>query len=188
MSRYVIDPGVSRFTVRGFASGVLSALGHNPVIGIRNFTGEAAFDEGAPEQSSLHITIPAGLLEVQNNASEKDRREMKRVMDEEVLEVSRYPEIVFQSTGVTGGGENMPLQIDANLTLHGVTRSIRVPARVFLMGDLLRANGSFSVLQSDYRIQPVSVAGGTLKLKDELKLEFDIAARQGESNVLSHSR
>jgi hypothetical protein len=69
-----------------------------------------------------------------------------------------------------------------------VTRPIRVPARVFLMGDLLRANGSFSVLQSDYRIQPVSVAGGTLKLKDELKLEFDIAARQGESNVLSHSR
>ncbi len=46
------------------------------------------------------------------------------------------------------------------------------------MGEMLRANGSFAVLQSDYRIQPVSVAGGTLKLKDELKFEFDIAARR----------
>jgi hypothetical protein len=33
---------------------------------------------------------------------------------------------------------------------------------------------------SDFEIRPVSAAGGTIKLKDELKLSFDIAARKQE--------
>jgi hypothetical protein len=44
-------------------------------------------------------------------------------------------------------------------------------------GDTLRAYGEFSIRQSDYGIAPVSAAGGTLKLKDELKFNFDITAR-----------
>ena len=34
-----------------------------------------------------------------------------------------------------------------------------------------------SLKQTDYKIKLVSVAGGTLKLKDELKFSFDIAAQ-----------
>jgi polyisoprenoid-binding protein YceI len=182
MPDYIIDPGVSRFTVRGFAGGMLSALGHNPVVGIRDFSGEARFDAGSPGQASLRMAIPVASLEIQNQASEKDRRDMKRVMDEEVLETARYPEIVFESAGVKMYGNGSAV-IEGNLTLHGVTRPVRVPARISVMGELLRANGEFAVLQSDFRIKPVSVAGGTLKLKDELKLAFDIAARQKSGNV-----
>ena len=40
------------------------------------------------------------------------------------------------------------------------------------------SRGDFSIKQSDYDIRPVSAAGGTIKLKDELKLSFDIAARK----------
>jgi len=58
---------------------------------------------------------------------------------------------------------------------------------------MLRANGEFPLSQRAYRIKPVSVAGGALKLKDELKCTFDIVARkkaqnsEREPNVLSHS-
>jgi hypothetical protein len=45
-------------------------------------------------------------------------------------------------------------------------------------GDVLHATGEFSVRQSDYDIRPVSAAAGTVKLKDELKLSFDIFARK----------
>ena len=44
----------------------------------------------------------------------------------------------------------------------------------------VRASGEFSLLQSNYGIPPVSVAGGALKLKDELKFAFDIVARKQE--------
>jgi hypothetical protein len=47
---------------------------------------------------------------------------------------------------------------------------------VFVNGATLRAAGDVSILQSDYDIQPVTAAGGTIKLKDEVKLSFDITA------------
>jgi polyisoprenoid-binding protein YceI len=68
--------------------------------------------------------------------------------------------------------------LKGELTLHGVTRSQPLSARVGLNGDLLRATGDFPVRLSDYEIRPVSAAGGTIKLKDELKLSFDISARK----------
>jgi polyisoprenoid-binding protein YceI len=68
--------------------------------------------------------------------------------------------------------------LDGELTLRGVTRSQPVAAKVTLKGDVLRATGDFSILQSDYEIRPVSAVGGTIKLKDELKLSFIISARK----------
>jgi len=70
------------------------------------------------------------------------------------------------------------VELDGNLSLHGVTRRERVTVQVAVTGDMLRAFGDFSIRQSDYRIKPASVAGGALKLKDELKFTFDIVARK----------
>lgn len=38
--------------------------------------------------------------------------------------------------------------------------------------------GSASILQSDFGIEPIRIAGGTVKVKDELKIEFDIVPVQ----------
>jgi polyisoprenoid-binding protein YceI len=71
----------------------------------------------------------------------------------------------------------MQLTLKGDLTLHGVTREQMVSARVYLMGGTLRGQGEATVRQTDFDIRPVSVAGGMLKVKDELKLVFDIVAR-----------
>jgi polyisoprenoid-binding protein YceI len=68
--------------------------------------------------------------------------------------------------------------LNGELTLHGVSRPLTVPARVTINGDILKASGTFSLLQTDYDIQLVSVAGGALKVKDEVKFSFDIVARK----------
>lgn len=44
--------------------------------------------------------------------------------------------------------------------------------------DAIRAQGSFSLLQSDYGLLTASVAGGSIKLKDELKFSYFILARR----------
>jgi polyisoprenoid-binding protein YceI len=66
--------------------------------------------------------------------------------------------------------------LTGELTLHGVKRNQPVPVRISMNGDVLRATGEFAVRQSEYDIRPVSAAAGTVKLKDELKLSFDIFA------------
>ena len=185
VERYAIDSAMSRFTARAFASGMLSALGHNPTIAIHDFSGEAEFAPGTLEKAALRLKINAGALELTDSISDKDRREMERTMNESVLEVARYPEIVFDSSNVSAsraGDGQYWVNLIGNLSLHRVTNSQPISAQVALMGDTLRAHGEFSLQQTAYGIKPVSVAGGTLKLKDELKCSFDIVARKRTDN------
>ena len=121
-------------------------------------------------------------LTVTDDISKSDRREIERRMHEEVLETDGFPEIIYEcprASSVQKIGEGaFTAVLNGELTLHGVTLSQAISARVTLKGDTLRAAGEFSVRQSDYEIRPVSAAGGTVKLKDELKFSFDIAARK----------
>lgn len=181
--RYALDPKVSRFTVQAFAAGLFSSFGHNPVIAIRNFTGEAKITPETIEPASLLIRIPATSLEVAIDISDKDRKEIERTMQQNVLESSSYPEITFECSQFThslNANRQYWVSMNGDLTLHGVTRGQNVSANVTLNGDMLRAQGNFSLLQTDYEIQLVSVAGGTLKVKDELKFTFDVVARRQE--------
>src|SRR5512135_176867 len=181
--RYALDPKVSRFTVQAFAAGLFSSFGHNPVIAITAFSGEAKVTPGTIEPASLRIKIPAASLEVASEVSDKDRKEIERMMQQSVLEISSYPEIVFECShfahSVNANGQYW-VSMNGDLTLHGVTRGQNVSANVTINGDRLRAQGNFSLLQTDYEIQLVSVAGGTLKVKDELKFTFDVVARKQE--------
>jgi polyisoprenoid-binding protein YceI len=179
--RYQIDSKESKFTVRAFAGGLLSAFGHNPTIAIPDFEGEVLVNADAIEESSLRIVIHAASLAVSDDISGKDRDEINRRMHEEVLESGSYPDIVYECSKLTASktGEGQYWgALNGELSLHGVTRSQPVSVRVTITGDVLRAAGDFSVRQSDYEIEPVSAVGGTVKLKDELKFSFDITARK----------
>ena len=185
VERYIIDPDMSRFTVRASASGMLSAFGHSPTIAIRDFSGDADFAPETLENAALHLTIPAASLAVTDDISEKDRREMERTMKQDVLDVARYPEIAFDSSNVSAsraGDGQYWVNLVGNLSLRGVTSSQSISIQVTLMNGTLRAHGEFSLRQSAYGIKPVSVAGGALKLKDELKFSFDILARKQADN------
>jgi len=182
---YILDPARSRFLVRAYAGGMLAGFGHNPTIAIRRFSGEARFLAQSPERSSLQFRIEAASLAVTGDVNEKDRREMEHAMNEEVLETARYPEITFESFHSQANqiAEGMyQMKIGGKLTLHGIARDIEIPSNVMVADDSLRAYGELAIRQTDYRIRLVSVAGGALKLKDELKLSFDIAARRKRDN------
>jgi len=179
--RYVIDSRSSRFTVQAFATGLLAKMGHNPTIGIGDFSGEMRFSPEKLEAGSFHLVIKTASLSVQDDISAKDLKEMERLMSQEVLETARFPEIVYDAPNISVTKMADALcsaTLNGNLTLHGVTRSQPIPVRVALFGSMLRASGDFSLDQTDYNIKLVSVAGGALKLKDELKFSFEIVARK----------
>ncbi len=181
--RYVIDGRSSRFTVRAFATGLLAVMGHNPTIGIRDFSGEIKFNPEKLEAGSLKIIIKSSSLSVQDDISANDLREIERLMNQEVLETAKFPQILYDapSISVTEMAEMLySATLNGTLTLHGVSRSQPISARVALLGSMLRASGDFSLSQTDYDIKLVSLAGGALKLKDELKFSFEIMARRQE--------
>jgi len=182
IDQYVIDPEGSNFTVQAVSAGILAAFGHSPKIVIRDFGGLVRFDleNGKLSNAQLHLTIRADSLAVADNINEKDRDEIQRQMLESVLEVDRFPEIVYDCSSVTanGAGNRFWVTLNGELNLHGAVKPQPVTARLVVNGESLRASGEFSVRQSDYEIQPVTAVAGTIKLKDELKCTFDLIAKK----------
>lgn len=179
--RYRLDAGRSRFIVQAFAEGLLSSFGHNPVIAIRDFEGEVEFVPGTFERARVRMTVKADSLATVDEAKTTDRPEIDRQMREVALEVVYYPEIVFESTSVTASRiteGRYRARVIGNLTLHGVTQpNLWIHAEVTFGGDdTLRAQGDFSIRQTDYKLKPVTAVGGMLKVKNELKFKFDITA------------
>ena len=73
------------------------------------------------------------MVETSDAFTDAQKQIINRELREIVLEPEKYPEIVFVSTGVKGkrvGVNQYELKIAGNLTLHGVTRSIVIPAKV----------------------------------------------------------
>jgi polyisoprenoid-binding protein YceI len=181
--RYVIDSRASRFTVQAFATGLMARMGHNPIIGIRDFSGEMQFNPDKLEAGGFRLVIKSASLTVQNDISDKDLREIERLMNQEVLETAKFPEIVYEATSISVAKMADMLcsaTLNGKLTMHGVTRNQTIVVRVALLGSMLRASGDFSLDQTAYNIKLVSVAGGALKLKDELKFSFEMVARRAE--------
>lgn len=104
-------------------------------------------------------------------------------MNQEVLETAKFPAILYDASDISItkiGGSLFSALLNGSLTFHGVSRNETITTRVTWMESMLRASGEFMLSQSDYGIKPVSVAGGALKLKDELKFSFEIVARRQE--------
>ncbi len=179
--QYLIDSKNSTFTVRAFATGLLSAFAHSPTIAIRDFEGDISFNPEAVEQSSMRLVIRSTSLAVTDDVREKDRAEIDRAMHEEVLESELFPEIVYESSSLSASkiGEGQYWgTMNGKLLLRGFQRDQPVSVRIAVNADVLRATGDFTVRQSEYEIRPVSAVGGTIKLKDELKFSFDITAHK----------
>jgi polyisoprenoid-binding protein YceI len=178
---YQIDAKLSQLTVHPFASGLAAVVAHNPKFAIRDFSGDARFTPGTLGDASLHLKIKSSSLDLMDEVSEYDRREIGRVTFDEVLETKKSPEIAYESKHITAAqlGENLyAATIAGDLALHGITNRVEFTAQVVVGQDTLRGYGNFSVKQTDFGIAVASIAGGTLKMKDELKIAFFIVAKK----------
>ena len=184
--RYVLDPSVSRFTVQAFATGILSAFGHNPTIAIRDYDGEVQFAPDTYEDASLQLTAKTTTFEVLDEMKRSDREKLEQEMFSTVLDAARFPTVLYQSRQilVQKEGGNLKVSVTGDLTLHGVTQQHSFEARAVNMDSTLRIFGDFTLHQSDYGMKQFSVAGGVLRLKDELKFNSSssLAERSDGSN------
>jgi polyisoprenoid-binding protein YceI len=161
-----IDTGKSSMTVSVYKAGVLSALGHDHEIA-------APIAGGTVDAKAKHVEVrvKAGAMKVRDSSgSEKDHEQIQSTMlGPEVLDAEKYPEIVFRSTSATSEGEGV-WKVQGDLTLHGQTNSVAVVAR--------EASGHYTgtarLKLTEFGIKPIKVAGGTIRVKDEVKIDFDI--------------
>lgn len=179
---YVLDSSQSKFVARAFAGGLLWFKGKDHLVAVREFTGEAQITPGAVTPASLEINAKAAsMVETRDVFTEQEKQIINKELREIVLEPEKYPDIVFKSTNVTGrslGGDRYELEIDGNLTLHGVTRRITIPTEVTLTGNDMRARGKFSIDRDDFGVKATSAFHGMVRVRNKIEFTFDIVGHQ----------
>ena len=180
--RYQIDPAQSRFMASVGSGGLLWFMGHSHHFAARDFTGEATITPESIAPASLQMTIRAASLEeTGKNFTEQQKQIINESARREVLQVARYPEIVFKSTNITGRMKpdgQYEAKIEGNLTLHGVTRPIEIATPVTVKENTLHAKGTFSINRSDYGVKTHSIKWGTIRVRNRIRFEFDIVANK----------
>ena len=179
--RYRIDAARSKFMVRAFAGGPLWFKGHDHFVAVRDFSGEATLTPTSVNPASLTLRVRAdSLAETRDLFTEPQKQIINKELSEIVLETDKYPEITYRSTDVTGKltGGVYRVEIRGDLTLHGVTHRLLIPAEVTADGAELRARGEFEIKRGDYNVKATSAFHGTVRVRDKLKFTFDIVARQ----------
>ncbi|MFL6254992.1 MAG: YceI family protein [Pyrinomonadaceae bacterium] len=178
---YRLDAARSKFMIRAFAGGLLWFKGHDHFVQARDFEGEARLTPGSVSPASLTLDVRAASLA---ETREVFNAQQKKIIDGElrdiVLEPGKYPDITFKSTDVSADlrGGVFKVTLGGDLTLRGITRRVRIPADVTLEGDALRARGEFEIKRSDFKVPATSAFHGTVRIRDRLKVSFDIVARR----------
>ena len=182
-----IDPSKSSLVVQIFRDGVAAKLGHDHVVQATTFSGRVTFDSSAPEASSVAVQVHAATLEADDAETRRkfrlegqptaaDVAEIEKSLKAEgQLDVSRFPTITFTSTTITPEAPDRYL-IVGQLTIRGVTRPVRFPAKVTMEGNVFRATATLSFMQSAFGYQPYRALLGAIRNKDTVTLHIDLVA------------
>ncbi|MCI0387490.1 MAG: YceI family protein [Acidobacteria bacterium] len=185
---YTIVPSESNFWVFVGKSGLFSALAHDHEIGVKSFNGRVVIPEAGTSAGasggSLEMEVDApSLVVLDKKPSEEDKKKIFNSMHNEVLESAKFQKITFKSVSVgevkQTGNDTYSFVVNGDLTLHGVTKQIAVPVAATITPQQLRATGKYTLKQTDYGIKPYSAAGGTIKVKNEVVVNFSIVAKAG---------
>lgn len=164
-----IDTQRSKITIHVGKSGLLSAAAHNHTINAPIASG--TMRESAPAHIEFTVETAKMLVEQDPRIDAKDQATIQMHMEEMTLETKRFPEIVFRSSHIDKlpGGD---WKADGDLTLHGVTKPVSLTVK--------QTGGSYTthtvLKQTDFGIQPISIGGGVIKVKNEVEIDFQIFA------------
>lgn len=132
-----------------------------------------SLNDGTYSQVSFTVDARKLTLVQDKKLSADQQAEVQRTMLTKVLESENYPLISFHSTKIEKTGDNR-WAVTGDLTLHGRSR----PVLAVVRGESGNYTGRSIIKQTDFGINPISVAGGIIKVKDELEVQFVVVLIQ----------
>jgi polyisoprenoid-binding protein YceI len=161
-----IDTQRSSITIHVGKAGLLSAAGHEHWVNAPIASGSIG-ESGAPH---VEFSVETASMRVKPDPKVDSKTEatIQKDMETMTLEIAKYPEISFRSTRVEKTADGW--KVDGALSLHGVTKPVSVVVKK--NGDSYA--GHTVLKQTDFGIKPISVAGGTIKVKNEIEIDFQV--------------
>ncbi len=171
-AEHAIDPTASTLTVKVWKTGLFSAFAHNHEISAPITSGTVN-----DEKASVMFRVNArGMKVLDPEASASTRAEVEQnMLSAQVLDTQQFPEISFEGTS-TGADKLGVFVVSGKLTLHGQTHPVEVNVKQVNVGlsGPAKYEGSAKLKQTTFGIQPISIGGGAVKVKDEIDIVFTI--------------
>lgn len=155
-------------------TGMGRRAGHDLVIEVTRWQGEATVASAKPEDSMVSVEVDVDSLAVREGLgglkplTDSDRGDIKNTL-RDILDSEAHPKITFESTSVTRSADFVT--VEGDLTIRGESEPVTISAEI--TDD--RVRGSATVAQTRWGIKPYSAFLGALKLADEVVVEFDAA-------------
>jgi len=129
-------------------------------------------------------TVTAARFTVDMTTVTSDQARRDEQFNGRIMETNIYPTATFKLIkpirlrSIPRGGAERPYPATGDLTLHGVTRTVRFRVTGRLTGSKIQVVGSMPVTFADYHIQNPSFAG-VVTTQDHGTLEFELNLVQG---------
>jgi len=182
---YRVDAAQSLLAIEVRRAGSLARLGHDHVVASHALVGYVAPQQGRADLyvglARLMVDEPALRAEAgfETQPSADDIEGTRTNMQDKVLESDRFPFVLIAVEGANDMGAGArSATLAVTLTLHGVTRTLQVPAQVEVGAEQLSVAGRLSFEQTDFGITPYSLLGGAIAVRNALDLRFRIVARR----------
>ena len=170
-TEHTLGPDDGRLTIRTGRAGAAAKAGHDLVIEVTGW--QATFAVGdQPGDAQLDLTVDSRSLRVREGhggmkaLDEDDKDNIRQTIDDEVL---KGTPIRFRSTSVSPGSAPGELAVAGELTLSGTSRPVTF---AMARGDDGAVSATAAIKQSDWGMKPYSALFGTLKVADEVQIEF----------------
>ena len=116
-----------------------------------------------------HVEYDAATMTTNNGMRDRDMRK--------TLEVEKFKTIRFDLDSVAvnrEAGDSATVDLIGRMTIHGVTKQIRVPATVRRASDHIRVTGAFPVVLPQYGVTKLTRMLGTLRMNELIQVGLDV--------------
>jgi len=135
------------------------------------FSGVVVVPNGSVEQSSVTVDIDMTSLQVD------EPKLAGHLKSPDFFDVGKFPKARFVSTSVRQGGElGATNTVTGNLELHGVTKSINIPATIHVRPDGVDVDAEFAINRKEFGV--VYPGKPDDLIKDEVLLKLQIHANK----------
>lgn len=199
VASYVVDHESSYLLAVVGVAGVLSSFAEEHAVLATAGSAEICLADDDLSGARVTFSVPTRSLRIDTQRArdlaglksatpdEDTRRELQQKMvSDRFLAVDRYDTLAFasRSVSISGGGD---LWIEGDLTLRGRTNRVAFPVQLErLDDDALYLRGGVTVKQTDFGMEPESIAG-VVKVADAVDVRFEILARPDEGDCATRA-
>jgi polyisoprenoid-binding protein YceI len=176
---FELGPGNGRVLVKTGREGLAARAGHDLTLEITRWSARVTVpDTGDLASAAVTAELDLGSLTVREGSggakplTDKDRRDIqaqaRKILGDPAKATFASAKVVPAAGAAANGA------VEGTLTMHGMAQSLRLQVSDTGSG---RFHGGATIRQTDFGITPYSGFFGTLKLRNEVAVDFEVTIK-----------